>query len=288
MSEDRSSNDPEVKSWIGKLTDIFSPEAKNSDDLREQIRSAEQNEIIDADALSIIEGAMEVSKQQVRDILIPSTQMVSIQVDTPFKEALKTIIQSSHSRFPVFGEDRDDILGILLAKDLLPQLLERNEEFSLKSILRPVNIVPESKRLNILLREFRENRSHMAVVIDEYGCVGGLVTIEDVLEQIVGDIEDEFDVEEVDNIRTISPTLYSVEALTSIEDFNDAFGCQFSEEEFDTIGGIVSQGFGRVPENGESIDIDGFFFTISHADSRRIKTLSVTPPQSENEEVSTD
>ena len=166
MSEERSSNDPDEKSWIGKLTDIFSPEAKNSDDLREQIRSAEQNEIIDADALSIIEGAMQVSLQQVRDILIPSTQMVSIAGDASIEDTLEVVIASSHSRFPVFGEDRDDILGILLAKDLLPQLLNRDPDFHLKSIIRPVYIVPESKRLNVLLREFRENRNHMAVVTD--------------------------------------------------------------------------------------------------------------------------
>ncbi len=276
MSEDRSSNDPEVKSWIGKLSDIFSPEAKNTDDLREQIRSAEQNEIIDADALSIIEGAMTVSKQQVRDILIPSTKMISIQVDTPLEELLKKIIESSHSRFPVFGEDRDDILGILLAKDILPQLLKRDDEFSLKSLLRPVNIVPESKRLNILLREFRENRSHMAVVIDEYGCVGGLVTIEDVLEQIVGDIEDEFDIVEEKDIHAVSSKLFTVNALTTIEDFNERFACHISEEEFDTIGGIVSQRFGRVPEVDESIVIDGLTFTVTATDSRRIETLSVT------------
>jgi len=279
MSEDRSSNDPEVKSWIGKLSDIFSPEAKNTDDLREQIRSAEQNEIIDADALSIIEGAMTVSKQQVRDILIPSTKMISIQVDTPLEELLKKIIESSHSRFPVFGEDRDDILGILLAKDILPQLLKRDDEFSLKSLLRPVNIVPESKRLNILLREFRENRSHMAVVIDEYGCVGGLVTIEDVLEQIVGDIEDEFDIVEEKDIHAVSSKLFTVNALTTIEDFNERFACHISEEEFDTIGGIVSQRFGRVPEVDESIVIDGLTFTVTATDSRRIETLSVTLPE---------
>jgi magnesium and cobalt transporter len=278
MSEERSSNDPDEKSWIGKLTDIFSPEAKNSDDLREQIRSAEQNEIIDADALSIIEGAMQVSLQQVRDILIPSTQMVSIAGDASIEDTLEVVIASSHSRFPVFGEDRDDILGILLAKDLLPQLLNRDPDFHLKSIIRPVYIVPESKRLNVLLREFRENRNHMAVVIDEYGCVAGLVTIEDVLEQIVGDIEDEYDTETKEDIHNITDNNFLVKAITSIEDFNESFGSKFSDDEFDTIGGIVSQSFGRLPEINEKIVLDGFEFQIIEADGRRIQTLSVTTP----------
>ncbi|CAH0991634.1 Magnesium and cobalt efflux protein CorC [Sinobacterium norvegicum] len=278
MSEERSSNDPDEKSWIGKLTDIFSPEAKNSDDLREQIRSAEQNEIIDADALSIIEGAMEVSRQKVRDILIPSTKMVSIAGDSSIEDTLEMVIESSHSRFPVFGEDRDDILGILLAKDLLPQLLKRDSDFNLKSVIRPVYIVPESKRLNVLLREFRENRNHMAVVIDEYGCVAGLVTIEDVLEQIVGDIEDEYDTETEEEIHNIDDNNFLVKAITSIEDFNESFDSGFSDEEFDTIGGLVSQSFGRLPEINDKIVIEGFEFQVIEADGRRIETLSVTTP----------
>ena len=215
---------------------------------------------------------------QVRDIMIPRAQMTVIKIDADLDEALPQIIHAAHSRFPVIDDNLDNVIGILLAKDLLPLVLEREPEFDLRSLLRPAVVVPESKRLNVLLREFRQNRNHMAIVIDEYGGVAGLVTIEDVLEEIVGEIEDETDVDEGRDIRKISPTEFFVKAQTPIEDFNEHFGVTFSNEEFDTIGGLVVNAFGHMPTRSETTYLERFEFKVVNADQRRLLSLRVTPP----------
>ncbi|MDP4651588.1 MAG: CBS domain-containing protein, partial [Haliea sp.] len=240
-----------------------------------------ENEVIDQDARSIMEGAMKVSDMQARDIMIPRAQMVVIKADCTLQEILPQIIRSAHSRYPVVGETPDDIQGILLAKDLLPEILSKDHgAFSMEALLRPTVVVPESKRLNVLLREFRENRNHMAIVIDEYGGVAGLVTIEDVLEEIVGDIEDETDVDEDHFIRTIGEGDYFIKALTPIEDFNEHFRTTFSDEEFDTIGGLVIQAFGHMPERNEVTCIQNFEFKVINADQRKIHSLRMRPLES--------
>ena len=217
---------------------------------------------------------MTVSDMQVREIMIPRTQMTVIKAGESLAEVLPMIIKSAHSRYPVIGETTDEVLGVLLAKDLLPQILaEHSENFDINSILRKATIVPESKRLNVLLREFRENRNHMAIVIDEYGGVAGLITIEDVLEQIVGEIEDEHDVEPDTFIKKLADNDYVVKALTPIDDFNDEFNCDFSDEEFDTIGGIILQQLGHLPRRNEVAQINGFEFKVLSADNRQVHML---------------
>ena len=233
-----------------------------------------------------MEGALSVTDMQVRDIMIPRAQMVVIDSDQPLQEAIPQIIQAGHSRYPVIGDGIDDVIGILLAKDLLPLVQTHMDVPSIKALMRPVIAVPESKRLNVLLREFRQNRNHMAIVIDEYGGIAGLITIEDVLEEIVGEIEDETDVEEGQLIRGTSDGAFIVEALTPIEDFNDFFNTAFSDEEFDTIGGLVINAFGQLPKRNQSIRLDQFEFKVTHADERRLTRLRVTTsdrtePQSE-------
>jgi magnesium and cobalt transporter len=277
MSEDRSGNDSGDKTWIEKIADAFSTEPKNLEDLHEILKIARQNDVIDADATSIIEGALEVSELQVREIMIPRTQMVVVKTTDEPEEILDRIIESGHSRYPVVGETTDDILGILLAKDLLPKLRHANvEELDILSMLRSATMVPESKRVNVLLKEFRENRNHMALVIDEYGGVAGLVTIEDVLEEIVGEIEDEYDKEEDSYIKQIANNDFLVKALTPIEEFNQQFESDLSEEEFDTIGGIIMQRFGHLPGRNETIEVDGFRFKVMNADSRQIHLLRMS------------
>ncbi len=277
MNEERSSNDSGDKSWIEKIADNFSSDPRNREDLLEILKIAEQNEVIDANAYDIIEGALDVSDMQVREVMIPRTQMVVVKSDDEFSHILDLIIKSGHSRYPVVGETTDDLLGILLAKDLLPKLQETDQsEPDVLSLLRPTTFVPESKRLNILLKEFREKRNHMAVVIDEYGGVAGLVTLEDVLEEIVGEIEDEYDIEEDSHIKKIADNDYLIKALTPIEEFNEEFKAQLSDEEFDTIGGILMQNFGYLPRRNESIEINGFLFKVMNADSRQIHLLRMT------------
>lgn len=223
---------------------------------------------------------MQVSDMQTRDIMIPRSHMVFIKSESTLEEILPQIIESAHSRYPVIGDSPDDILGILLAKDLLPQILSPNTDtFRIVDLLRPTMVVPESKRLNVLLREFRENRNHMAIVIDEYGGVAGLVTIEDVLEEIVGEIEDETDAKADRLIHMIDDQMFMVNALTPIEEFNDYFECGFSDEEFDTIGGLVIQAFGHMPARHEVTTIDGFRFEVVKADQRKIYSLRMRPPQ---------
>jgi len=284
MSEGSSPSNDQQKSWFERLTQAFNDEPKSRNDIINLLEAAVQSELIDKDAFAIVEGALEVSEVQVRDIMIPPSQMVIVKSDDDPKTTLRKIIESSHSRFPVVGEDSDKILGVLLAKDLLP-LLFRAGDVTNKDFLdriRPANFIPESKRLNVLLNEFRTKRYHMAIVLDEYGSVSGLVTIEDVLEQIVGEIEDETDkLEQEDVSKLEKPGTYSVSALYSVEDFNEYFKTQFSEEEFDTIGGIIVQQFGHVPNRGEEIEIEGIQFFITKSDSRRIETVHVTLPTTE-------
>lgn len=275
MSEERTS---QQKNWLGKLTQVFSDEPRSREDLLTDLRQATDDNVLDSEALNIMEGAMQVADIQVRDVMIPRSQMVVVEADQTPKEFLPVIISSAHSRFPVIGETPDEVHGILLAKDLIPLILEGSlEQFDLKSRLRNATFIPESKRLNILLKEFRLTRNHMAIVMDEYGGVSGLITIEDVLEQIVGEIEDEHDSEEDDgNIKPFDENAFIVKALTPVEDFNEFFGCGFSEDEFDTIGGIVTQQFGRLPKKDEAVEVDNFIFKILSADTRRIRLIQVS------------
>ncbi len=263
MNDDPSSSESSArtgeKSWLEKIINSFSTEPKSRAELLDIIREAADNKVVDQEVLEIMQGALDVADQQVREILIPRSQMVVVNIDDQPKDLLPTVIESGHSRFPVIGESSDDIRGILLAKDLLPLVLKGTEGFSIADILRPATIIPESKRLNILLREFREERSHMAMVIDEYGGISGLITIEDILEEIVGEIEDETDDEPEDAfIRKIEDNDYIVKALTPVEDFNEYFKSGFDEAEFGTIGGILIRAFGHLPERNEVAEIDGY------------------------------
>ena len=275
MNDERAP-ESEERSWLDRLTHFISGEPQNKTDLEGVLSLAEEHEIIDEDARKIMEGALSVSDMQVRDIMIPRAQMVVIDSDQPLQEALPKILQSGHSRYPVIGEGIDDVIGILLAKDLLPLIQADSDVPSISSLMRPVTAVPESKRLNVLLREFRQNRNHMAIVIDEYGGIAGLITIEDVLEEIVVEIEDETDVDEGQLIRPINDNSFLIEALTPIEDFNGYFGTAFSDEEFDTIGGLVINAFGQLPSRNQTIRLDQFEFKVIHADERRLTRLRVT------------
>jgi magnesium and cobalt transporter len=276
MTDDQSSSDSGNSSWIGKLTSLFSESVDDTKDLVNVLRQAEQDKIIDSDGLSIIEGALQVNDMQVREIMIPRSQVATIDItDTP-KELIPKVIEAGHSRFPVIGESKDDVVGILLAKDLLPLALDPDSRFNLKDVLRPATFVPESKRLNVLLKEFRENKNHMAIVIDEYGGLGGVVTIEDILEQIVGEIEDEYDVDEEDFIKPYDKEGYTVKALTPIEDFNAFFHSNLPDNEFDTIGGLVMHQFRHIPERDEKVGIGPYLFKVLNADNRAIRLLLVT------------
>ena len=279
MNDSRSNNTPRDKSWLDKITLLFNSEPRTRKDVEDVLAIAAENEVIDQDACSIIERAMQVSDMQARDIMIPRSQMVLIKAECTLEEILPLIISSAHSRYPVISDSPDDVLGILLAKDLLPIILETGKnDFKIEKLLRPSMVVPESKRLNVLLREFRENRNHMAIVIDEYGGVAGLVTIEDVLEEIVGEIEDETD-ERIDrSIQMINEKEYMVKALAPIDEFNHYFACNFSNEEFDTVGGLVIQAFGHMPARHETTTVNDFAFEVVKADQRKIYTLRVRPP----------
>lgn len=256
-------------------------EPRTREELLSMIREAANNKLVDQEAVNIMEGALSVANKQVREIMVPRAQLVHVKIDDPPSVFLPTVIKSGHSRFPVVGESIDEIKGILLAKDLLPLILEPREDFNLGSILRPANIIPESKRLNVLLREFREKRYHMALVIDEFGGIAGLVTIEDILEQIVGDIEDETDEDETDDfIRQVSDREYVIKALTPIEDFNEHFKTHFSNDEFDTIGGLVTRAFGHMPVRNEHVELGGYNFRVLYSDSRQIHLLRLTLPAS--------
>jgi len=277
MTDQQSSIDPRPKSLIDKITQLFSDEPTDTKSLLELLRNAEQDKVLDADELSIIEGALQVSSMQVRDIMIPRSQVVTFSAKLPADKIIELVIQASHSRFPVVGDNVDNVMGVLLAKDLLPLSLSgSNDKFDIKDVVRPATFVPESKRLNVLLQEFRETRHHMAIVIDEYGSVSGAVTIEDVLEQIVGEIEDEYDVDDESYIKKFDEENHIVKAITPVDEFNDYFKTDFSDQELTTVGGLVLQQFGRIPERGESKNIGPFLFTVLNADSRQIKLIKVT------------
>ena len=264
------------RSLLERLSALIMREPEDREQLLELLHGAYEHNLLDADALAMIEGVLQVSEMQARDIMVPRSQMDVIDINESPDQFIPMVIQTAHSRFPVIGENKDDVIGILLAKDLL-RYYAGEEEFNVRDMLRPAVFIPESKPLNVLLKEFRKNRNHIAIVVDEYGGVAGLVTIEDVLEQIVGDIEDEYDFEDVENnIVPEKGGQYRVKALTEIDDFNAAFGTHFSDEEFDTIGGLILKLFGRVPKRGEQISFDGLTFRVLRADSRRIHLLQVT------------
>lgn len=288
MNEDRPSGaaqEGRPRNWLERIGQILASEPKDKEELLQMLKDAQQRNLLNREAVGMIEGVMDVSEMQVRDIMIPRSQMEMIERDASLSEFLPIIIDSAHSRFPVIGESKDEVLGIILAKDLLPYAAQRDgSEFNMRDLLRPAMVVPESKRLNVMLKEFQTNRNHMAIVVDEYGGVAGLVTIEDVLEQIVGEIEDEHDVEDGENdILPAEEGHFSVRALTPVEDFNEYFRTNFSDEEFDTVGGLVLSGFGRMPKRGESVDLAGFRFAVQRADSRRVHLLDVSlAPDGEN------
>ena len=268
-------NDQSRPSLLERLSALLMREPGDRSELTQLLRSAYSRNLLDADAMSIIEGALTVSEMQVRDIMIPRAQVDFIDINEPVENFVKQVMSTAHSRFPVIDQNRDDVIGVLLAKDLLRHYAGE-EEFNVREMLRPAVFVPEAKRLNVLLREFRASRNHMAIVLDEYGGVAGLVTIEDVLEQIVGDIEDEYDFDESeDNVIAEGNGRWRVKAQTEIDDFNEHFGSDFADDEFDTVGGLVVQAFGRLPKRGEATAVDGFRFRVLRADSRRLHTLQV-------------
>jgi magnesium and cobalt transporter len=279
--ESDSSHKP---SLLERISHWLMREPEDREQLIELLHGAYENSLMDADALAMIEGVLQVSEMRVGEIMIPRAQMDVIDINDPPEKFIPFVIETAHSRFPVIDKDRDDIIGILLAKDLLRHYAESDSD--IRGMLRPAVFIPESKRLNVLLKEFRSNRNHIAIVVDEYGGVAGLVTIEDVLEQIVGDIEDEYDFDETeDNIIREHDGVFRVKAGTEIDDFNQTLGANFSDEEFDTVGGLVVSRFGHLPKRGESVKFDGFLFSILRADSRRLHAVRVTRLAPEEEDA---
>ena len=274
---DDSSSPLEKRSWLERLSHAFSGEPKNREDLIEILRDARENGLLSSDTLKMLEGALSVSEHQVSDIMVPRSQMVSLPVAADFIELMKMVVESGHSRFPVHGDDKDDILGILLAKDLLRGIVADGGPGNIRELLRPVVLIPESKRLNVLLKEFRQSRNHMAIVVDEHGGVAGIITIEDVLEQIVGEIDDEHDdADEAKMIAAQSDGQFLVDSLTPIADFNDQFGADFLDDEYDTIGGFVTDAIGHLPEAGEELSVGRFHFRVGRADQRRVHSFVVS------------
>jgi magnesium and cobalt transporter len=274
MSEDPPST-PSHRTWFARLTQALSGEPQNREELIEELRHAQANGLLSNDTLSMIEGAIQVAELTVADVMVPRAQTVFLPIDVPQKDILNIVIESGHSRFPVHDGDKDEILGILLAKDLL-RCLAKGAPCDILALLRPVAMIPESKRLNILLKEFRLSRSHMAIVVDEYGGVAGLVTIEVVLEQIVGDIDDEHDIDEASKLIQPQPDgRFLVSALTPISDFNERFGTEFSDDAFDTVGGMVTSEMGHLPEAGEEAELGSFHFQVTKADARRVHQFAV-------------
>ncbi len=277
MDKDRPPNGPVKRSWLARMKQAYLREPANNEQLVELLRGAQQKNLFDVDLLAMLEGVLQVDDMQVRDVMIPRSQVVVLERDANPETLLRTVVESGHSRFPVTGESRDEGIGILLAKDLLFYSFGLGDSrFNVREILRPAIFVPESKRLNVLLKEFRSSRVHMAIVVDEYGGVSGMVTIEDVLEQIVGEIEDEHDIEEEDTIRKHSEVHYTIKALTPVEDFNEYFKTELPDDEFDTIGGIVVSHIGRLPKRGERVVIGNLLFKVLRADSRRVHMLQLT------------
>jgi magnesium and cobalt transporter len=264
--------------WLKRITQSMSGEARDLGELIEDLRAASERGLFDGDALVMLEGVLAVAEMQVRDIMVPRSQMVTVDRDESPDKLLKLVVESGHSRFPVIGEDRDQVVGVLLAKDLLRLHSEGSDSFEIREYMRPATFVPQSKRLNVLLKEFRRSRNHIAIVVDEYGGVAGLVTIEDVIEQIVGEIDDEHDVDDDQPIRQEGDRQFTVHALTPIAEFNEFFGTAFSDEEYDTIGGLIMHEFGRLPRRGEAIMIGQLEFRILRADRRRIDSLRVITP----------
>lgn len=264
------------RTWFERLSNILIREPQDREQLMNVLRDAEERHILSEEMLTMIESVVQVSEMHVRDVMIPKAQMAVIDYESSLEQLLPIVIDSSHSRFPVIDSENNDVVGILLAKDLLKYVYDKeSKQFNVHEILRPAVFVPQSKRLDVLLREFRINRNHMAIVIDEYGHLAGLVTIEDVLEQIVGEIEDEYDIDEDDKIRQHEDGSYIVKATTLVSDFNEYFNTNLNDEEFDTIGGIVLKNLGHLPKRGESLQIESFKFKVLHSDNRRIYLLEV-------------
>jgi magnesium and cobalt transporter len=275
-SSDSSPDGPSIRKRLGRLLASLAPlEPESQEELIQILKQARRRHLMDGEALSMMEGVLQVSELRVRDIMIPRARMVVVERDRPLDDVLPVIIESAHSRFPVIGDDRSEVVGILLAKDLLQFCGSNARRFNMRDILRSAVFVPESKRLNVLLKEFRRSRNHMAIVVDEYGAAAGLITIEDVLEQIVGEIEDEYDFDEGAYILKRGRDRWTAKAHTTLEDFNEFFGTDFDSGDYDTIGGMVISRLGHLPKRGESVEIDGFRFTVVRADSRKIRLLNI-------------
>ncbi len=274
MNEDRSSGSLAAR-WLERLFPGVVGEPRDRSELIALLKQAKDRALFDTEALAMMEGVLQVSDLQVRDIMIPRAQMVVVERDAELGQVLPVVVESAHSRFPVIDDDRAEVVGILLAKDLLQYCGDSAPRFKMRDIVRSAVFVPESKRLNVLLREFRASRNHMAIVIDEYGSAAGVVTIEDVLEQIVGEIEDEYDFDEGAFILKRGPNSYTVQAHTTLEDFNEHFDCGFDDSDYDTIGGLTVHAFGHLPSRGESVEVEGYRFTVVRADRRRVRLLNV-------------
>jgi len=275
MSNDEPSTSSIFRPWLKKLALVFHEAPENREQLISFLKDARAHNLLDTEALSMMEGVLQVSEMRVRDIMIPRAQMVVIDREDPLEKILKVVIDSAHSRFPVIDEDKSEVIGMLLAKDLLAYCGDTSRRFYERDIMRAAVFVPESKRLNVLLNEFRANRNHMAIVVDEYGDADGLVTIEDVLEQIVGEIEDEYDFDDSNAILKRSETEFTIKAHTPIDDFNEYFDVDLDDDEFDTVAGLVTRALGHMPKRGERVEIDRFHFKVLRADSRRIRLLEV-------------
>lgn len=297
MNEERSSGpngqaqkeDKQGRSWIGRIAHVLNVDPKDRDELVDVLRESQSKNIIDIDALAMIEGVLQVTEMQVRDVMLPRSQMIVLEREMSLQEVLPLVVDAAHSRYPVVGDKRDEVIGILLAKDLLPYFqLGSEDKFNLRDILRLPTFIPESKRLNVLLKEFRASRNHMAIVVDEYGGVAGMITIEDVLEQIVGEIEDEHDYEDDIYIMEHTSEKATVKAITPIEDFNEHFSAEFVSDEFDTIGGLITNSLGHLPKRGEKASLGGYEFTVLRADSRRVHLLEVKTRADVDQTVAVD
>ncbi len=276
MNDAESTNGSRLKGWIAQLQQRFKHEPKNKEQLIQLLQDAKKRALIDSEALTMIEGVLQVAELRVRDIMIPRAQMSVVRRDDTLSEALDVAIESAHSRFPVIGDDRSEVVGIMLAKDLLHHCGNRdNQSFNMRDVLRAAVFIPESKRLNVLLKDFRANRNHIAIIVDEYGAAAGLVTIEDVLEQIVGEIEDEHDFDKGTCILKRNEREFTAKACTTIEDFNEYFHVNLNSDDYDTIGGLVTNTMGHLPKRGEQLEIDQFQFSVVRADSRKIHLLKI-------------
>ncbi|MGI9342621.1 MAG: HlyC/CorC family transporter [Gammaproteobacteria bacterium] len=288
MNADKNDDQSVTGTWYTRLRGVLKGEPATRDDLLDLLRDPRWHDVLEPDERTMLLGVLEVSEAHVRDVMIPRSHMVVLEKSAAKEEVLKTITESGHSRFPVIGDDRDQVVGILLAKDVLSYfIMTPDESFDFQRFLRPATFIPESKRLNTLLEEFRVSRNHIAIVVDEYGGTSGLLTIEDVLEEIVGEIDDEHDPLEAAQIQRQDDDRYSVRALTRIDDFNDHFDVAFSDENYDTVGGLVIHELGRMPRRGESVELGGFRFKVTQADRRRVHTLEVRPVETQADDGAT-